>query len=68
MIIYNKVEFSTSTFIIICKESEYTIMNNKVLFNNGWEFAKSSLEVTDCTDLKFDPVDIPHDWLIYIIH
>lgn len=40
-------------------------MNKKTLFNDGWEFAKSSLEVTDCVGLKFEPVDIPHDWLIY---
>ncbi|MDN5316117.1 MAG: beta-galactosidase [Thermoanaerobacterium sp.] len=40
-------------------------MNKKILFNDGWEFAKSSLEVADSTTLKFEPVDIPHDWLIY---
>ncbi|MBD0378698.1 glycoside hydrolase family 2 TIM barrel-domain containing protein [Paenibacillus sedimenti] len=40
-------------------------MNKKTLFNDGWEFAKSSLEVTDCAGLTFEPVDIPHDWLIY---
>ncbi|KKI91550.1 glycoside hydrolase [Bacillus sp. SA1-12] len=40
-------------------------MNKKILFNDGWEFAKSSLEVTDHTALPFKPVDIPHDWLIY---
>ncbi len=40
-------------------------MNKKTLFNDGWEFAKSSLEVTDCTTLNFTPVDLPHDWLIY---
>lgn len=40
-------------------------MNKKTLFNDGWEFAKSSLEVTDSTTLTFEPVDIPHDWLIY---
>jgi beta-galactosidase len=40
-------------------------MNTKTLFNNGWEFAKSSLEVTDCSALKFEHVDLPHDWLIY---
>jgi beta-galactosidase len=40
-------------------------MKKKTLFNDGWEFAKSSLEVTDCVGLTFEPVDIPHDWLIY---
>lgn len=40
-------------------------MNKKTLFNDGWEFAKSSLEVTDCARLTFESVDIPHDWLIY---
>ncbi|MBS4209341.1 glycoside hydrolase family 2 TIM barrel-domain containing protein [Bacillus sp. FJAT-50079] len=40
-------------------------MNTKILFNDGWEFAKSDLEVTDCSHLPFQPVDLPHDWLIY---
>ncbi|MEH6992166.1 glycoside hydrolase family 2 TIM barrel-domain containing protein [Neobacillus drentensis] len=40
-------------------------MNHKTLFNDGWEFAKSSLEITDSATLKFNPVDLPHDWLIY---
>ncbi|MGM0899509.1 MAG: hypothetical protein ACQEXB_00070 [Bacillota bacterium] len=40
-------------------------MNMKALFNDGWEFAKSSLEVTDRSDLKYEPVELPHDWLIY---
>jgi beta-galactosidase len=40
-------------------------MNKKILFNDGWEFAKSSLENTDHTTLRFEPVDLPHDWLIY---
>jgi beta-galactosidase len=40
-------------------------MNKKMLFNDGWEFAKSSLEVTDYSGLNFEPVDLPHDWLIY---
>lgn len=39
-------------------------MNQKILFNNGWEFAKSSLAVTEPTGLTFQPVDLPHDWLI----
>jgi beta-galactosidase len=40
-------------------------MNKKVLFNDGWEFAKSNLGATNIDALKFEPVDIPHDWLIY---
>lgn len=40
-------------------------MNKKILFNDGWEFTKSSLDVTDCTGLTFESVDLPHDWLIY---
>lgn len=40
-------------------------MNKKILFNDGWEFVKSNLEVTDSDNLKFESVDIPHDWLIY---
>ena len=40
-------------------------MNKKTLFNDGWEFAKSDLEVTDCLNLEFMQVDVPHDWLIH---
>ncbi|RRJ61720.1 DUF4982 domain-containing protein [Paenibacillus oralis] len=40
-------------------------MNMKIRFNDGWEFAKSGLEVVSPADLSFEPVDIPHDWLIY---
>jgi beta-galactosidase len=40
-------------------------MNEKVLFNTGWEFAKSELGFTAVNDLVFQSVDIPHDWLIY---
>ncbi|WP_449602783.1 hypothetical protein [Paenibacillus sp. Marseille-Q9583] len=40
-------------------------MNQKRLFNEGWEFAKSTLEVTNAESLDFHPVDLPHDWLIY---
>ncbi|WP_338787041.1 glycoside hydrolase family 2 TIM barrel-domain containing protein [Metabacillus sp. FJAT-53654] len=40
-------------------------MNKKVLFNDGWEFSKSSLEVCESATLTFEPVDLPHDWLIY---
>lgn len=40
-------------------------MNEKILFNDGWQFAKSGLEDIDTSVLTFEPVDIPHDWLIY---
>lgn len=40
-------------------------MNQKLRFNDGWAFAKSGLGVTECSGLSFEPVDIPHDWLIY---
>ena len=40
-------------------------MNTKTLFNDGWEFAKTSLSFTDGKNLDFEPVDLPHDWLIY---
>ena len=40
-------------------------MNNKILFNDGWEFAKSGLEANGAEGLEFRPVDLPHDWLIY---
>lgn len=33
------------------------MVNKRVLFNNGWEFAKNNSH--------FTPIDIPHDWLIY---
>lgn len=51
------------------------IMNDQVMFNDGWQFAKTSLDgVTDVAnianianiaELSFEAVDIPHDWLIY---
>lgn len=40
-------------------------MNTTELFNDGWEFAKSSLDQQDWRGLGFAPVDLPHDWLIY---
>ncbi|WP_420489930.1 glycoside hydrolase family 2 TIM barrel-domain containing protein [Neobacillus vireti] len=40
-------------------------MNKKILFNDGWEFTKSGLDVTDSSGLTFEPIDLPHDWLIY---
>lgn len=40
-------------------------MNTTLLFNDGWEFAKSGLETADWRGLEFSPVDLPHDWLIY---
>lgn len=41
------------------------MMNQKILFNDGWEFAKSGLDAENAESLKFEPVDLPHDWLIY---
>ncbi len=40
-------------------------MNRIRLFNDSWEFAKSSLDTADWSGLSFSPVDLPHDWLIY---
>ncbi len=41
-------------------------MNKKELFNDGWEFSKTSLDSPqDHSQLIFEPIDIPHDWLIY---
>lgn len=45
------------------REEKY--INKKILFNDSWEFAKSPLEVSKSEGLDFEPVDIPHDWLIY---
>lgn len=39
--------------------------NQRLLFNDGWHFAKSSLAAEDSSGLDFSPVDLPHDWLIY---
>lgn len=39
--------------------------NTCTLFNNSWEFAKTDLEVENWHHLTFEPVEIPHDWLIY---
>ncbi len=53
-------------FVLInIEESELKNMNKKELFNDGWEFAKTSLDGNDYSLLSFEPVDIPHDWLIY---
>lgn len=43
----------------------YANMNKRILFNDGWEFAKSNLETKTYEGLNFEPIDIPHDWLIY---
>lgn len=40
-------------------------MNHQYLFNDGWTFCKSSLEIENTEGLHFEPVDLPHDWLIY---
>lgn len=39
--------------------------NRKLLFNDGWTFAKTGLGQTDWAGLAFEPVDLPHDWLIH---
>src|SRR5699024_11863224 len=41
------------------------MLNKKVLFNDGWSFAKSPLHVEDPSHLTFKSIDLPHDWLIY---
>lgn len=43
----------------------FKTINRKILFNDGWEFAKSGLETKDPANLQYEKVDIPHDWLIY---
>ena len=44
-------------------------MNKKQLFNDGWFFKKTAIDVTweerDKWEPDMKPVDIPHDWLIY---
>jgi len=44
-------------------------VNEKHLFNNGWEFTKRPAEaaLADVTGsmIQWNPVQIPHDWLIY---
>ncbi|WP_309121225.1 glycoside hydrolase family 2 TIM barrel-domain containing protein [Paenibacillus sp.] len=39
-------------------------MNTTEPFNDGWAFARSGLDVADPAGLRFEPVDLPHDWLI----
>lgn len=40
-------------------------MNEKILFNDGWQFAKTDLNTVSSEGLLFEPVALPHDWLIY---
>ena len=40
------------------------MINEKRLFNDGWTYAKTGLDQTGWNDLVFEPVDLPHDWLI----
>ena len=40
-------------------------MNDKRLFNDGWEFTKTDLNTISSEGLMFEPVALPHDWLIY---
>ncbi len=41
------------------------MINRTKLFNDHWLFVKSDLGTTSAKDLNFQPVEIPHDWLIY---
>lgn len=34
-------------------------MNQKRLFNDGWQFAKSKLDVTEPAGLVYEPVELP---------
>ena len=40
-------------------------MNTRILFNDGWTFAKTGLDREGWQGLAFEPVDLPHDWLIW---
>ena len=44
-------------------------MQKKRLFNDGWKFTKqpigTSLEQIQSKETAWNPVEIPHDWLIY---
>ena len=44
-------------------------MNSKTLWNDNWYFAKTALGVNwedrQIWEAKMQPVDLPHDWLIY---
>lgn len=40
-------------------------LNSRKLFNQGWSFVKTSLEVDSPNQLLFESVEVPHDWLIY---
>lgn len=44
-------------------------MNNTILFNDNWKFSEQPLHTTYeemvTKDIKWQPVSLPHDWLIY---
>ena len=44
-------------------------MNSRTLWNDNWYFAKTELGVNwedrQIWEAKMQPVDLPHDWLIY---
>lgn len=44
-------------------------MSEKQLFNDGWKFTKEKADITlqeiNSKDIKWQEVEIPHDWLIY---
>ena len=45
------------------------MMNSRTLWNDNWYFAKTALGVNwedrQIWEAKMQPVDLPHDWLIY---
>src|SRR5690554_6814756 len=40
-------------------------MAELILFNDNWQFAKSTLDSKEPSLLEFKQIDLPHDWLIY---
>lgn len=44
----------------------------KELFNDGWKFTKqpvgTTMEAINGPNIKWEPVDLPHDWLIYNVN
>lgn len=50
-------------------ERAKTMMNSRTLWNDNWYFAKTALGVNwedrQIWEAKMQPVDLPHDWLIY---
>ena len=50
-------------------ERAETLMNSRTLWNDNWYFAKTELDVKwedrQLWEREMQPVDLPHDWLIY---